>query len=66
MAALSAHGIHHAATHVARKACIARLVDRGIQVSKVADAFGHRRIETTTAYLGRGRQMDADVRLALE
>jgi integrase len=60
------HGINHAATHVARKAYITRMSDAGVPDSKISDAVGHVRIAQTQSYIGRGRQMDADVREAME
>jgi len=64
-AAQAAHGIDYAATHVARKWRITNLADKGIPISKVADLVGHARVEQTLGYMGRGRQMDSDVRAAL-
>ncbi len=59
------HGIDFGRGHVGRKWRVTSLVERGVPIHKVSDLVGHASIATTQAYLGRGRQTDADVKAAL-
>ena len=59
------HGIDFARGHAGRKWRVTSLVERGVPVHKVSDLVGHVSVQTTTGYLGRGRQTDDDVRIAL-
>ncbi|MBM9467168.1 tyrosine-type recombinase/integrase [Nakamurella leprariae] len=59
------HGVDFARGHSARKWRVTSLAERGIPVHKIADLVGHTKIETTSGYLGRGRQTDPDVVAAL-
>jgi integrase len=59
------HGVDFARGHAARKWRITSLVEKGVPIHMVADVVGHVSIATTNGYLGRGRQTDDAVLVAL-
>ncbi len=59
------YGVDFARGHAARKWRITSLVEKGVPIHMVSDLVGHVSISTTNGYLGRGRQTDDAVLVAL-